>query len=62
MKKDNSTGVGGRRNSVGDDYSAGNSVAGSRKSMAGNNVQAVKDQASRFKKTRTRRGKTNAIV
>lgn len=55
-KMDYSTGVGGRRNATGNDYTAGNSVAGPRKSQAGNAVTAVGNQAKRFEKTRTRRG------
>ena len=55
-KMDYKTGVGGRRNSVGNDVTAGNSVKAPSKSMAfkGDKVQAVSKQASRFKKTRTR--------
>ena len=65
MKKDNSTKVGGRRNSVGNDYTAGNSTAPGRmeerRSFDSSKTQAVAKQNTRFEKTRTRRGETNAV-
>lgn len=61
--KDKSTKVGGRRNSTGNDTTAGNSVGapGARRSFSSSKTQAVAKQNTRFKKTRTRRGESNAV-
>ena len=57
-KKDYSTKVGGRRKATGNDVTAGNSVKSPSisKVFKGDKVQAVSRLASRFQKTRTRRG------
>lgn len=65
--KDKSTKVGGRRNSIGNDYTAGNSVGNgmddsrNNRSFASSKSQAVAKQNTRFKKTRTRRGERDAV-
>lgn len=62
MKKDNKTSVGGRRNSVGNDYTAGNSVGnGMDRSFSSSKTTSVAKQNKRFEKTRTRRGEKDAV-
>jgi hypothetical protein len=61
--KDRSTKVGGRRNSVGNNTTAGNSVGtpGKVRDFNPSKTTAVAKQSGRFKKTRTRRGEKNAV-
>lgn len=61
--KDRSTSVGGRRNKTGNDSTAGNSVGapGKRRSFGSSKTQSVAKQNNRFKDTRTRSGKSDAV-
>ena len=60
---DKSTKVGGRRNSTGNDTTAGNATGkpGKSRSFQSSKTTAVAKQNSRFGKTRTRKGESNAV-
>ena len=61
--KDTSTKVGGRRNKAGNDATAGNSVGspGKRRSFQSSKVTGVAKENKRFDKTRTRKGRKDAV-
>ena len=68
MARDYSTGVGGRRKKAGTvtgpNNTAGNAhfgALGKRRQFSSSKTTAVADQSKRFKKTRTRSGKKNAV-